>query len=60
MLFRSNISMGIAIGLLTGLGISILLETMDRTFKDREEIEKLVGIPVIGVIPSQELTKRRR
>ena len=55
-----NISMGIAIGLLTGLGISILLETMDRTFKDREEIEKLVGIPVIGVIPSQELTKRRR
>ena len=54
-----NISMGIAIGLLTGLGISILLETMDRTFKDREEIEKLVGIPVIGVIPSQELTKRR-
>ena len=55
-----NISMGIAIGLLTGLGISILLETMDRTFKDREEIEKLVGIPVIGVIPSQELTKRPR
>ena len=55
-----NISMGIAIGLLTGLGISILLETMDRTFKDREEIEKLVGIPVIGVIPSQEFTKRRR
>lgn len=55
-----NISMGIAIGLLAGVGISILLETMDRTFKDREEIEKLVGIPVIGVIPSQELTKRRR
>ena len=55
-----NISMGIAIGLLAGVGISILLETMDRTFKDREEIEKLVGIPVIGVIPSQEFTKRRR
>lgn len=55
-----NISMGIAIGLLAGLGISILLETMDRTFKDRDEIEKLIGIPVIGVIPSEEFTKRRR
>ncbi|CDM67932.1 capsule chain length determinant protein [Clostridium bornimense] len=55
-----NISMGIVIGLLAGLGISILLETMDRTFKDREEIEKIIGIPVLGVIPSEEFTKRRR
>lgn len=55
-----NISMGIIIGLLAGVGISILLETMDNTFKDRGEVEKIIGIPVIGVIPNQEFTRGRR
>ena len=55
-----NISMGIVIGLLAGVGISILLETVDNTFKDRDEIERVVGIPVIGIIPNQEFTRERR
>ena len=33
------------------MGIAFLLEYLDNTVKSQEEIEKLTGVPVIGIIP---------
>jgi capsular polysaccharide biosynthesis protein len=54
-----NLNMAIAffIGIMGSLGIAFLLEYLDNTVKSQEDIEKLTGIPVIGIIP---LTKDKQ
>jgi succinoglycan biosynthesis transport protein ExoP len=48
---RRMASMGLAAGLLLGLGGALLLEFLDRTLKNADEVERLLGLPVLGVIP---------
>lgn len=48
---RSNATMGLAAGLLLGLCGALLLEFLDRTLKSADEIERLLELPVLGVIP---------
>jgi capsular polysaccharide biosynthesis protein len=52
--------MGLAMagGLLFGVGLAFLLEYMDQTIKDEEEIERLLGIPVLGVITRFDQAKK--
>jgi capsular polysaccharide biosynthesis protein len=54
---RLNMAIAFFIGLMISLGIVFLLEYLDNTVKNQEDIEKLTGIPVIGVIP---LTKDKQ
>lgn len=42
---------GILAGILVGVGISFLLESMDNTVKSPAWIEKELGVPVYGMIP---------
>ena len=37
-----------------GTAIVLIIQLFDRTFKDKEEVERVVGIPVIGTIPEEE------
>ena len=37
-----------------GAGLAILLEFLDNTFKDKEQIEKVLDLPVLGSIPNSE------
>lgn len=50
-----NIPLYLAVGALGGLAIGILiaimLERMDSTVKTMEQVEDLLGVPVMGVIP---------
>lgn len=46
-----NIVLGLVIGLLLGIVAAVLRDRLDRTIKDRELLEEMVGGPVIGVIP---------
>ncbi|EKQ56650.1 MULTISPECIES: Wzz/FepE/Etk N-terminal domain-containing protein [unclassified Clostridium] len=50
---NKKLYIGIAflVGLIGSIGLSFLLEFMDNTFKTREQIEELLGIPVLGTIP---------
>ncbi|AJG97755.2 capsular biosynthesis protein [Clostridium beijerinckii] len=52
-----NKNMYIAIAFLFGLAISIglsfLLEFLDNTVNTKEQLEKMLGIPVIGAIPDE-------
>lgn len=45
------------LAILVGLGLTMLIEFMDTTIKTAEEIENLLGVPVIGSIPDMESTK---
>lgn len=39
------------VALLVGVGLSFLLEYLDNTVKNEQQIEKIVGLPILGVIP---------
>jgi len=48
---RKDVGAGIFAGLLLGLGAALLLQFLDRTIKSAEELERLMGLPVLAVIP---------
>ncbi|MCA3748410.1 MAG: capsular biosynthesis protein, partial [Rubrobacter sp.] len=41
----------LALGLLLGLGLAFLLEYLDDSWESPEEVERVSGVPVFGVIP---------
>jgi len=46
-----NIAVAFFIGLMVSVGLTFLLEHMDNTLKTEEDINKCLGIPIIGIIP---------
>jgi capsular polysaccharide biosynthesis protein len=48
---KLNMAIAFFIGLMISMGIAFLIEYLDNTVKSQEEIEKLTGVPVIGIIP---------
>ncbi|MCJ7581974.1 MAG: polysaccharide biosynthesis tyrosine autokinase [Candidatus Aminicenantes bacterium] len=49
---KRNIIMSLILGLFIGTGLAFFVDYMDNTVKGPEEVEKLVGLPSLGVIPS--------
>ena len=43
--------LGGLLGVVLGLGLALLLETLDRRVRSEEEIEGVLGIPLLGRIP---------
>jgi capsular exopolysaccharide synthesis family protein len=52
--WKMNLGLGAGAGLLLGIALLALLERIDSTVKSREEIEELLGLPVIGLVPAVE------
>ncbi|EJT6142686.1 capsular biosynthesis protein [Clostridium perfringens] len=48
---KLNILIAFVLGLMVGVGVVLLLEYLDNTFKSREELEKTLELPIIGTIP---------
>jgi len=48
---------GILAGLLIGIGISFAFETMDNTLKSPSWVEKELGLPIYGMIPTFDMTR---
>lgn len=46
-----NVAIAFFIGLVASLGLTFALEYMDSTIKTEENIDRYLGIPVIGIIP---------
>jgi len=46
-----NIVIAAAAGIMLGIGLSLLLEYMDKTIKSEHDVENLIGLPVLGIIP---------
>ncbi|MCQ6274663.1 capsular biosynthesis protein [Bacillus sp. V3B] len=49
-----NIAIALVVGLMAGVGVAFLLEYLDNTVKDEQDIEKLLGLPVLGAIATIE------
>lgn len=49
-----NVAIAAVLGLMAGLGLVFLVEFMDNTVKTVEDVEKRLGLPVIGIIPLVE------
>ncbi|HHQ4319006.1 TPA: YveK family protein [Clostridium perfringens] len=49
-----NIIIAFVLGLMVGVGVVLLLEYLDNTFKSREELEKTLELPIIGTIPDYD------
>ncbi|ADK13596.1 YveK family protein [Clostridium ljungdahlii] len=46
-----NMAIAFFVGLMASVGFSFMLEYMDNTIKTEEDVNKILGIPVIGIIP---------
>lgn len=46
-----NVAIAFFIGLVASLGLTFALEYMDSTIRTEENIDRYLGIPVIGIIP---------
>lgn len=52
-----NVALGLAAGLLLGVGLAILRDRLDNTVKTRQSLEEITGVGLVGSIP---LDKERR
>ena len=51
---KLNIIISFLLGIMVGVGVVLLLEYLDNTFKSREELEKTLELPIIGTIPDYD------
>jgi len=56
---RNNLSLGIGFGILFGALFILLIEYLDRTIKTAEEVERLLGIGTLAVIPDISDSNKR-
>ena len=54
---KMNIAIAFLLGLMVSVGIVFLLEYLDSTYKNKDQLERDLDIPVIGVIPDTNLKK---
>lgn len=53
-----NVLIAFVVGLMASVGVVFLLENMDNTVKTLSDVEKFLGIPVLGIIPDYEMGKQ--
>ena len=56
---KLNIIIAFVLGLMVSIGIALLLEFMDNTFKSKDELEKVLELPVLATIPDHDQENRR-
>jgi tyrosine-protein kinase Etk/Wzc len=48
---REKVILGILVGLILGLGGAFFLEYLDQTIKSSADVERVIGVPVLGLVP---------
>lgn len=46
-----NLAMGLVLGLFGGCALAFFMEYLDVTVKSREDVERVIGVPLLGVVP---------
>lgn len=55
---KQNLLMAAVLGLMGGIALAYLLEFMDNTIKDTADVEQILGLPVLGMIPDYGFDER--
>ncbi len=53
-----NTVLGAVLGFLLGLGVAFLLERFDRRIREPKDLEKIYGLPLLGVVPESAALSR--
>lgn len=53
-----NIAIAAVLGVMIGLFIVFLLEYLDNKIKTPQDIEKHLGLPILGVVPNENMAKK--
>ncbi len=46
-----NVAIGLALGVIVGIGLAILRDLLDNTIKDRTTLEEITGVGLVGSVP---------
>jgi receptor protein-tyrosine kinase len=57
---EQNVAIGLVLGLIAGIGIALLVNTLDRRVKSKEQTESITGKPVVGSIPFRKAEDREK
>ncbi len=49
---QRNLALGLVLGLMLGIGAVFAVELLDRKVRTPDDVERVVGLPVLGVIPN--------
>ncbi|BAB07388.1 YveK family protein [Halalkalibacterium halodurans] len=55
-----NMAIAFVVGLMGAVGIAFLLDYLDTTIKDEKEVEDVLELPVLGVIPNFEKSEEKK
>jgi len=47
----ANLALALFVGLMLGVGAAVGAEALDNTIKSQEEVEAVLGVPVLGMLP---------
>lgn len=53
-----NILTGLGLGLILGIGLALLRDLLDNTVKDRQTVEDITGVGLVGTIPMDKDRKK--
>lgn len=53
-----NIAVAAVLGVMIGLFIVFIIEYMDNKIKTPQDIEKHIGLPILGVVPNENMGKK--
>jgi capsular exopolysaccharide synthesis family protein len=53
------VALSLAVALVLAIGMAFLLELLDSTVKDQDDIERRIGLPFLGMIPSIQPARER-
>jgi capsular exopolysaccharide synthesis family protein len=48
-----NLALALAVGLMLGVGLAFFIENFDNSLKTPDDIDRYLGLPSLGVIPTQ-------
>ena len=51
---KLNITIAFFFGLILGVAVALMLGLLDTTVKDKEKLENILDIPVLGIIPNSD------
>jgi len=54
-----NLAFGLILGLVAGVGLAFFQEYLDKTLKTPDEVERLLRLPSLGVLPKSHLNGAR-